>query len=223
MALAWYLRAAQVLANNLQYSLLRQPDSRRQLESGSPVKRACERTAARLQLLIVDELGFVPLSKTGAELLLDVFGQRYECGSVLVTSNLPFDRRVDRGLWLRTAHRCPPRPPHPSRQHPGNERGELPAHAEQASRNGPSPGRRPPRLVARFPSPLSSIQRHRTMAVKAPACGGPLRGYISWPVPSGWLQTRRARLSEKRDSGREAKTRAGTKGMIRRADSQMLG
>jgi DNA replication protein DnaC len=33
----------------------------------------------------------VPLSKTGAELLFEVFSQRYERGSILVTSNLPFD------------------------------------------------------------------------------------------------------------------------------------
>ena len=31
------------------------------------------------------------LSKTGAELLFEVFSQRYERGSILVTSNLPFD------------------------------------------------------------------------------------------------------------------------------------
>jgi DNA replication protein DnaC len=43
------------------------------------------------RLLIIDELGFVPLSKTGAELLFEVFSQRYERGSTLVTSNLPFD------------------------------------------------------------------------------------------------------------------------------------
>ena len=43
------------------------------------------------RLLVIDELGFVPLSKTGAELLFEVFSQRYENGSVLVTSNLPFD------------------------------------------------------------------------------------------------------------------------------------
>ena len=43
------------------------------------------------ELLIVDELGFVPLSKTGAELLFEIFSQRYERASVLVTSNLPFD------------------------------------------------------------------------------------------------------------------------------------
>ncbi len=45
----------------------------------------------KYRLLIVDELGFVPLSKTGAELLFEVFSQRYERGSILVTSNLPFD------------------------------------------------------------------------------------------------------------------------------------
>ena len=38
-----------------------------------------------------DELGFVPLSKTGAKLLFEVFSQRYERGSVLVTTNPPFD------------------------------------------------------------------------------------------------------------------------------------
>ena len=42
-------------------------------------------------LLIIDELGFVPLSKTGAELLFEVISQRYERGSIVITSNLPFD------------------------------------------------------------------------------------------------------------------------------------
>ena len=50
-----------------------------------------QRRLVNLKLLIIDELGFVPLSKTGAELLFEVFSQRYERGSVLVTSNLPFD------------------------------------------------------------------------------------------------------------------------------------
>src|SRR4051812_30370503 len=43
------------------------------------------------QLLILDELGYVPLSPSGAELLFEVISQRYERGSVIVTSNLPFD------------------------------------------------------------------------------------------------------------------------------------
>jgi len=43
------------------------------------------------KLLIIDELGFVPLSTTGAELLFEIVSRRYERGSVIVTSNLPFD------------------------------------------------------------------------------------------------------------------------------------
>ena len=50
-----------------------------------------QRQLAKYKLLIIDELGFVPLSKTGAELLFEVFSQRYERGSTLLTSNLPFD------------------------------------------------------------------------------------------------------------------------------------
>jgi DNA replication protein DnaC len=50
-----------------------------------------QRQLAACTLLIIDELGYVPLSPTGAELLFEVFSQRYERGSVIVTSNLPFD------------------------------------------------------------------------------------------------------------------------------------
>ena len=50
-----------------------------------------QKTLAKVQLLIIDELGFVPLTKTGAELLFEIFSQRHERRSTLVTSNLPFD------------------------------------------------------------------------------------------------------------------------------------
>ena len=43
------------------------------------------------KLLIIDELGFVPLSKTGAELFFELISQRYERASTLITSNLPFE------------------------------------------------------------------------------------------------------------------------------------
>jgi DNA replication protein DnaC len=49
-----------------------------------------QKQIASYELLIVDELGFVPLSKTGAELLFEMLSQRYERGSTMVTSNLPF-------------------------------------------------------------------------------------------------------------------------------------
>ena len=50
-----------------------------------------QKQLANQKLLIIDELGFVPLSKTGAELLFELISQRYERGSTLITSNLPFD------------------------------------------------------------------------------------------------------------------------------------
>lgn len=50
-----------------------------------------QRQLAGYKLLIIDELGYVPLSQTGAELLFEVLSQRYERGSIIVTSNLPFD------------------------------------------------------------------------------------------------------------------------------------
>jgi DNA replication protein DnaC len=50
-----------------------------------------QRQLATYKLLIIDELGYVPFSQTGAELLFEVFSRRYERGSTIVTSNLPFD------------------------------------------------------------------------------------------------------------------------------------
>ena len=50
-----------------------------------------QKTLSSQDLLIIDELGFVPLSKTGAELLFEIISQRYERGSIIITSNLPFD------------------------------------------------------------------------------------------------------------------------------------
>ena len=50
-----------------------------------------QRDLASVKLLISDELGYVPLSPTGAELMFETFSQRYERGSTIVTSNLPFE------------------------------------------------------------------------------------------------------------------------------------
>lgn len=64
-----------------------------QLREASDEKRLLrlQRQLAKTKLLIIDELGYVPLSPTGAELLFEVFLQRYERASTIVTSNLPFD------------------------------------------------------------------------------------------------------------------------------------
>jgi DNA replication protein DnaC len=63
------------------------------LSHGSRVlhKTRFQRQLASVELLIIDELGFVPLSKSGAELLFELISQRYERGATIITSNLPFD------------------------------------------------------------------------------------------------------------------------------------
>lgn len=45
----------------------------------------------RLDLLILDELGYVPFAKAGAEMLFDVVARAYERSSLMVTTNLPFE------------------------------------------------------------------------------------------------------------------------------------
>lgn len=45
---------------------------------------------ARYDLLILDELGYIPFSKEGAELLFQVLAERQEKGSVIITTNLGF-------------------------------------------------------------------------------------------------------------------------------------
>ena len=50
-----------------------------------------QKQLASHELLIIDELGFVPLSKTGAELLFVLISQRCERVATIITSNLPFD------------------------------------------------------------------------------------------------------------------------------------
>lgn len=53
--------------------------------------RTLQKQLANVKLLIIDELGYVPFTAVGAELLFEVFSRRYENGSTLVTTNLPFD------------------------------------------------------------------------------------------------------------------------------------
>ncbi|MDQ2630487.1 MAG: IS21-like element helper ATPase IstB [Actinomycetota bacterium] len=67
----------------LVHELLEARDERRLLR--------LQRQLEAYKLLIVDELGYVPLSTTGAELLFETFSRRYERGATIVTSNLPFD------------------------------------------------------------------------------------------------------------------------------------
>lgn len=77
------LPVAFVTAAALVHEMMEARDEKRLLQ--------LQRKLAKVKLLIIDELGFVPLSKTGAELLFELISQRYERGSTLITSNLPFE------------------------------------------------------------------------------------------------------------------------------------
>jgi DNA replication protein DnaC len=69
---------------------------------------------ARLELLVLDEFGYVPASQVAAELLFDVISTAYEQTSVIVTTNLPFERwtevlgseRLVGATLDRLTHRC---------------------------------------------------------------------------------------------------------------------
>lgn len=69
---------------------------------------------AKQQLIVLDELGYVPASKAGAELLFDLIGSAYERQSLIVTTNLPFENwtevlgseRLTGAALDRLTHRC---------------------------------------------------------------------------------------------------------------------
>ena len=126
-----------------------------------------QRQLARLRLPIIDELGFVPRSTTGAELHFEVFSQRQERGSVLVTTNLPLDEwsdvfgseRLTGDLLDRLTHHV-----HILRPHPGNERRQLPAQGQPTGRRFPV-SRLSRRRLAPFrtaPPYLRPLRRGRT-------------------------------------------------------------
>ena len=77
------LKVRFITAASLVYELIEAVDERR--------LQRFQKQLTSQNLLIIDELGFVPLSKTGAELLFEVISQCYERGSIIITSNLPFD------------------------------------------------------------------------------------------------------------------------------------
>jgi len=81
---------------------------------GSGLERVMEKFA-RYELLIIDEVGYTPLSKQGAELLFQLFSGRHEKASMIFTTNLPFqewtqvfgEANLTVALLDRVTHKAP--------------------------------------------------------------------------------------------------------------------
>lgn len=73
-----------------------------------------ESTLAKCDLIVLDELGFIPFTKEGAEALFTFCSSRYERGSLIITTNLDFarwkevfgDEALTGALLDRLTHRC---------------------------------------------------------------------------------------------------------------------
>jgi DNA replication protein DnaC len=85
------------------------------LEAQSQLKLAkLESALAKYDLIVLDELGFVPFTKEGAEAIFTFCSSRYERGSLIITTNLDFarwteifgDEALTGALLDRLTHRC---------------------------------------------------------------------------------------------------------------------
>ena len=118
-----------------------------------------QKQMAAVKLLIIAELGFVPLSKTGAELLFEMISQRYERGATPITSNLPFNE------WTETFG---------SERLTGALLDRLTHHVHILEMNGDSY-----RLG-------QSRARKAAPSTQSPVAGMALRAKAPWPAPAMW-------------------------------------
>ena len=70
--------------------------------------------ANKLDLVVIDEIGYLPYEKNESELLFNFIAERYERGSIIITTNLPFSKwneifyteRLTTAILDRIIHHC---------------------------------------------------------------------------------------------------------------------
>ena len=70
--------------------------------------------AQKLDLVVIDEIGYFPYEKDSSELLFQYISERYERGSIIITTNLPFSKwneifhtqRLTTAILDRLVHHC---------------------------------------------------------------------------------------------------------------------
>jgi DNA replication protein DnaC len=111
----------------------------------------------RVDVLIVDELGFVPFDRVGGELLFNLLADRYERRATVVTSNLAFaewvtvfagDEKLTTALLDRLAHHATVlttkgKSYRMRKRRPSEPNAERPARGSEADRTEPRPPRMP--------------------------------------------------------------------------------
>jgi DNA replication protein DnaC len=151
------------------------------------------------RLLIIDEIGYLPIDRAGANLFFQLISRRYERGPMILTSNTEL-RQLGRGL-RRPGHRHRRPGPHPaSRHHPRHPGQLVPAQGQAQGR--PRPPRRGhgvnPRVgnfqcarLGKFGCPLTPGEVVRGVGRSADSGTGPFHGLHG---PSACRPAARGRL-----------------------------